>query len=228
LVLKHATVVSASQALARSLTVPSRVVPNGYNSAAFRTDGEVSRIPERIAFVGRLIDDKGIRVLLPALAEATSSGYRPTLAIIGDGEGQSTLREDAARYGLETQIEFLGRLTPEETGQELLRATILVIPSVGWEGFGIVALEGLAAGCHVIASDIGGLPEAVGNVGTLVRPGDANALARTLVQVLSGRVPPPDSNDVVTHLSLFSEALMVRGYLDALETSTAGIRREVR
>jgi glycosyltransferase involved in cell wall biosynthesis len=68
-------------------------------------------------------------------------------------------------------------LQGEQLARELNRYRIMVIPSRVLEGFGVVALEGIASGCVVVGADAGGLPEAIGPAGRVFPMGDARALA---------------------------------------------------
>ena len=76
------------------------------------------------------------------------------------------------------RIKFLGFLRHEELARMLNRHRIMVIPSLDKEGFGIVALEGLACGCKVIASDAGGLTEAVDRFGKIFATGEKEGLIK--------------------------------------------------
>ena len=96
-----------------------------------------------------------------------------------------SLRRQVDSLDLSGQVEFLGRRSGEELVVVLNRHKVLVVPSLVREGFGMVALEGIACGCVVVASDHGGLPEAVGPCGLLFPPGDAVALAGRIEEMLS-------------------------------------------
>jgi glycosyltransferase involved in cell wall biosynthesis len=99
--------------------------------------------------------------------------------IAGNGSQREALAADAKRLGLDDAVRFLG---PVDDPRELLRALdIFLMPSL-YEGLGIAALEAMACGLPVIASDTGGLHEAVedSRTGLLVPPGDAVALAHAI------------------------------------------------
>jgi glycosyltransferase involved in cell wall biosynthesis len=137
----------------------------------------------RLAIVGRLIPIKGHEVLLRALATIRNDVPEVTLDVAGDGPLDEELRATAARLGLDDSVTFLGRVAPVSSAFE--RAQIVVVPSFG-EGFGLVALEAMERGRPVIASAVGGLPEIVddGRTGVLVSPGDADALATAIRELL--------------------------------------------
>jgi glycosyltransferase involved in cell wall biosynthesis len=136
----------------------------------------------RLAIVGRLIPIKGHAVLLEAVARARREVPGLVLEVAGEGPLEPELRATAERLGLVGAVSFLGRVAP--AGPVFERAAIVVVPSLG-EGFGMVALEAMERGRAVIASDVGGLPEILddGRTGLLVPPGDAESLARAIVEL---------------------------------------------
>ncbi len=174
--------ISVSQAVADDLATPSVVIPNPYRDDLFRLLPGVAKT-EELVFVGRLVSDKGMDVLLDALALLASEGIeglRPRLTVVGDGPERPRLEEQAARLGVAGQVGFLGTRTSEELVEILNRHRILVVPSRYREPFGIVALEGIACGCVVVGSEGGGLKDAIGLCGETFRNGDAADLARVL------------------------------------------------
>ena len=175
--------ISVSRAMADDLETPSTVIPNPYRDDLFRRLPGIERDGE-LVFVGRLVSDKGVDVLLDALALLAAEGLRPRLAVIGEGPELPALREQARRLGLGEQVGLLGTRTGEDLVEALNRHRILVVPSRYNEPFGIVALEGIACGCVVVGSEGGGLKEAIGPCGETFRNGDAAALARILSRLL--------------------------------------------
>lgn len=174
--------ISVSQAVADDLSTPSVVIPNPYRDDLFRIlpgTAQTARTGE-LVFVGRLVSDKGVDVLLDALSLLGGVALRPRLTVVGDGPEMPRLREQAERLGLASQIDFLGMRTDEELVEVLNRHRILVVPSRYNEPFGIVALEGIACGCVVVGSKGGGLKDAIGPCGETFENGDAADLARVL------------------------------------------------
>ena len=86
-------------------------------------------------------------------------------------------------------MQWLGRLSGDEVASRLGGTDVLCAPSLHGESFGMVLLEGMAAGCAVVASDIEGYRRAAGGHATLVPPGDAGALSRALDDVLAQSPP---------------------------------------
>ncbi|NNF37913.1 MAG: glycosyltransferase [Gemmatimonadetes bacterium] len=134
-----------------------------------------------IGAVARLVRQKGIDVLLEALARAeTTPAWRLTIA--GDGAERGALEEQAGRLGLADRVEFRGHV--DDVARFYAGLDLLVVPS-RYEGFGFVAVEGALAGLPVIASRVSSLPEVVadGTTGRLVPPEDPSALAAAIEAV---------------------------------------------
>lgn len=124
-------------------------------------------------FVGRLSDEKGLGALLEAWKLLSAS---LPLWIAGDGP----MREEVRRHCQKNpNIRWLGWRPRAEVPFLMRRATLLIVPSVGYEGFPLAVVEAFATGLPVIASNIGSLSELVdhGRTGLLFRPGDAQDLA---------------------------------------------------
>jgi UDP-glucose:(glucosyl)LPS alpha-1,2-glucosyltransferase len=147
-----------------------------------------------VLFVGRLIEDKGPDHLLDALVRVLPRHSAWRALIIGaqrPGAGQAPgpfeagLRARAAALG--DAVRFPGFLPHEEVQDHFRRAAIVVVPSIWPEPFGRTAIEGLAAGCAVIAYDRGGLGEILRGRGLLVEEPSPDALAAALERVIVDR-----------------------------------------
>ena len=138
------------------------VIPNGVDVDRF--GAHVVGPGTRVLAVGRRVPQKGFDVLLAALPEGFS------LRVAGEGPFHREHRG----------VSWLGRR--EDVAALLAESDILAVPS-RWEGFGLAAVEGLAAGVAVVASDVDGLAEVVGDCGVLVPPADPAALRAALVRV---------------------------------------------
>lgn len=209
--------ISVSQAMADDLAAPSVVIPNPYRDDLFRCLAGVERADD-LVFVGRLVSDKGVDVLLDAMALLAAEGLRPRLAVTGDGPELPGLREQARALGIEEQVDFLGTRTGEELVEILNRHRILVAPSRYQEPFGIVALEGIACGCVVVGSEGGGLKEAIGPCGETFRNGDAADLARVLGRLLRHREAHAEYQlSAEAHLGLHTAGRAAAAYLREIE-----------
>lgn len=179
-VLRLAHNVAVSAPVARDLAVPCTVIPNPYDSRLFRRLPEIERERD-IAFVGRLVSDKGVPVLLQALNTLRARGHEPSLSIIGSGPEEGALRAQVQALGLQEQVQFAGRVVGEELVRLLHAHRTVVVPSVWEEPFGLVALEAQACGCTPVVAASGGLPEAAGPAAVVFPKGDALALAACLL-----------------------------------------------
>lgn len=137
-----------------------------------------------VLYVGRLNELKGVDVLLQAVNQLNKPHLR--ILMIGDGN-QEKYRTLVRRLGLQSSVRFLGTVRFPEMFEYYRRARIVVVPSVWPEPCGRTIIEGMAAGCVVVATDTGGTPESIadGKNGFLVAPGNPSQLATKLESVLS-------------------------------------------
>jgi len=195
------TAISTSTAAAvRNLVDrPVAIVP--YGAAMPDDDGRASprpalsgpvEAPVRILFVGRLVERKGVEVLVRAVATGTFS--RPIeLRIVGTGESEEAIRTATREMtpGPSIRVELVGRVSAEELRSEYEQADMMVLPAVrdskgDTEGLGVVLLEALRFERPVIGSDIGGIPDIIRHeeTGLLCPPGDAGALASAIGRLI--------------------------------------------
>jgi phosphatidyl-myo-inositol alpha-mannosyltransferase len=176
-------------------------VPNGVDVARFAggahddsdANGASSEaaVGERIVVLGRLEHRKGVDVAVRAFLSLAAARPSATLLLLGDGPLRSRITAliDGAPPEVASRVTLQGRVEPEELPALLQRASVLVVPSRGGESFGIVLLEGMAAGVPLVASDIPGYravarPE---REAVLVPPDDPGALAAGIRRVLEDR-----------------------------------------
>ncbi len=159
----------------------SVVIPNGYDATA-ACAGDYVRGRRGLLYVGRLAPEKGLDRLLHAYA---ATGLADPLTIVGSGPEEEALRELAARLALGGRVLFAGALPNAEAVEAMAGARALVLAS-DREGMPSVAVEALACGTPVVATAVGGLPHLLRDrrVGILVPPGDVDALAAALREVL--------------------------------------------
>ena len=176
--LTYAKNISISQAIADSLPVKSVIVPNPLRSGVFRRVEGIEKKKDLI-FLGRLVSDKGVDILIEALNLLKEKGVRPETSIVGSGEEAETLQQLKDQYHLDC-VHFTGKKTGEELVNLLNQHKIIVIPSRWAEPFGVVALEGMACGCIPIGSEQGGLKDAIGSCGLTFKNGDVKDLAEKI------------------------------------------------
>lgn len=137
-----------------------------------------------VGYVGRLSPEKGVDVLLRAVANSTTPDLRCLIA--GTGPDESRLREEASALGIAERVEWRGYVTHSEVAAFYRELTVLAVPSLtvpNWsEQFGRVVIEAIASGVAVLASDSGELPALLERTGAgLALPeGDHRALAQAL------------------------------------------------
>lgn len=167
---------------------PVELIPFG---ATIPVPSEVpARTPSpalRLLFVGRLVERKGVRYLLDALARVRGLGENVVLDVVGRGPIRAELEEHARSLGLGNAVRFHGFVPDQELVQRYVECDVFVLPAVvdekgDVEGLGVVIIEALAYGRGVIASDAGGITDIVEHdrTGLLVPPGDADALAEAI------------------------------------------------
>jgi phosphatidylinositol alpha-mannosyltransferase len=147
-----------------------------------------------VLFLGRHEERKGLGVLLDAWRLLLDGGpfegdpdRSPVLWVAGDGPETSALRR---RHPESDTVRWLGVVDEDEKVRRLVGADVLAAPALGGESFGLVLLEGMAAGTVVVASDIDGYRDAAGGRAVMVPPGDPPALAGALRAVFDGTLPP--------------------------------------
>ncbi len=158
----------------------SLTVHNGIRDTSFQADPQESTTCPQIVTVGRFVKQKDQQLLVQAMMRIN----RPyKLLFVGDGPTRAIVKADVARAGLQSQMVFAG--DSREVEQILSQSHIFVLPS-RWEGFPLTILEAMRAGLPVVASDVGGVREAVinGHTGFLVRPGDLHDLQRHIDNLL--------------------------------------------
>jgi glycosyltransferase involved in cell wall biosynthesis len=137
-----------------------------------------------VGTVGRLIPQKGLRYLLAATPLVLSSAPDAHVLVVGDGMLRDALTSQCAALGIKERVHFYG--ASEAPWHLLAACDVIALPSL-YEGLPLTALEAVAAGKPVVATDVGGTAEVIidGRTGLLVPPRDVGALARALVQLLS-------------------------------------------
>ena len=174
---------------------------------------------ERLLFVGRFSAQKGLEHLLHALALMKGT---TALDIVGEGAGKDALQKVAGELGLGARVSWLGQVPRRELPGLFQRAAAVVVPSID-EGLGLVAVEALLSETPVVAFDSGGLRDVIqnGKTGMLVPPGDRQALAAALDEVIGSGEAAIDLAKAgrLYALSTFAPESVARRY--------AGIYRQV-
>lgn len=166
----------------------SRVVYYGIPDSVpdSRADNLIQRNADMrcFAYVGRLVALKGLPVLVEAARMLKEQGYAFRLKFIGDGPQRPALESLARDLQLEEQIEFTGVVSGDDFQKAMENVSTVIMPSVWEETAGLAVIEQMMRGRLVIASDIGGLGEVVGEAGLKCRSDDAASLANCMKRVL--------------------------------------------
>jgi glycosyltransferase involved in cell wall biosynthesis len=143
--------------------------------------------PPAVGFVGRLVPEKGVSVLLQAFRKVRERLPDARLLIAGDGKEKAHLKSLCSTLGLEPFVDFWGYLPSERLPELWSQIQVQVVPSLWAEPFGLVATEAMAAARPVIASRGGGLEESVmdGETGLLFEPGNVDELTDGLLKLLN-------------------------------------------
>lgn len=176
--------VAVSKSVNKALGGGCTLVLNPYDETVFRIIPGIVRDRDLI-FVGRLVSEKGIDVLVDALGQLKTQGLCANLSVVGEGPERLQLERQVRALGLEAQVRFLGGMRGESLAREMNRHRVVVLPSRCQESFGLTVLEGIACGCVAVGNDGGGLPEAIGACGLTPRRNDVTALAEALARVLN-------------------------------------------
>lgn len=166
------------------LHLPNTVsISHGLEAIASSTKSHLSE-PPTIVFQGRLVSTKGVRVLLEAARILRSSNRSFELVVIGEGPGRPALEELAQKTQLSGCVRFTGGLGTAEVESTFAKASIVVVPSLGGEVFGLVVAENMSRGLPIVASDLGAFTEVLGDAGLTFRIGNASDLADQLARLL--------------------------------------------
>jgi glycosyltransferase involved in cell wall biosynthesis len=227
---KHAAaVVANSQGLAELAgqtagDMPVPVIANGVDTERFAPGppGSASE-PARLLFVGRVVRQKGLDILLPALA-GLAKQHEFHLDVVGDGGEVKELKALAERLGIGDKVSFLGWRDRDALPGLYARSDVFVFPSRD-EGMPNAVLEAMASGLPVVATDIAGNEELVrhGQTGLLTPCEDAAALTEALGSLLADREMAKRYGQAGRDLARehYSWSAAARSYLDLIAKAVA-------
>lgn len=171
------------------------IIPNGIDISKYEVNVDRENIKRRfgidpgekiILFIGRLVPQKGVEYLIMAAPKIFEHHPEARIVIVGEGWFRDHLWNLAHTMGYSHKITFFGFLNDEDLIELMRSSDVLVIPSI-YEPFGIVALEGMAAGVPVVASNVGGLAEIIEHdrTGFLAHKEDPDSIAWGVNKILS-------------------------------------------
>jgi len=181
-----------------------RRVPGGVDAGRYATALTRREARERLGWphdrpmvltVRRLMRRMGIENLISAISEVRRQVPEVLLLIAGKGALSGELEEQVRSLGLEDNVRLLGFVPDEDLPIAYRAADLSIVPTVALEGFGLIAVESLAAGTPVLVTPVGGLPEVVRDLSAdLMLPGSGTGdLVEGLVAALRGELALPDS-----------------------------------
>jgi glycosyltransferase involved in cell wall biosynthesis len=219
---RYAAVACASDAIAASLRewIPSidskiTVIQNGIDVQKFQHAKPASRISVGISnrncillYVASLQPRKDHINLLHAMAHISDAD----LVLVGDGELRARLERLAETLGIARRVHFLGC---REDVAELLKMADIYVHPPAFEGFGIAALEAMAAGKPIVATNVPGLAQVVSGVAVLVPPSDPATLAAQVSALVKSRENQERLGNAATQRApIFSIERTVSAYID--------------
>lgn len=145
---------------------------------------------KQILFAGRIVKSKGLEQLLQALdlvlAKDGPVGRSTSLVVAGDGPDRARCEALCRQMGLADRVRFLGWCDAEVLAENYREASVVVMPSLGAEGFGLSGVEAMSHGRPVVAFDVGGISDWLENgvTGFLVKPFDVLQMAGHIGYVL--------------------------------------------
>ena len=175
-----------------------------------------------IFFVGRLVHEKGVQVLIEAAPQVLAKHPNATIMIAGTGYYLEDLQRRVNELGIAPNVRFFGQANDQDLSELFTLAKAAVVPSL-YEPFGIVALEGMAASVPTIVADNGGLVEIVTHMenGLTTYTNDASSLAWGVLQVL-------DDAELSEKLSKAGRAHVLENYSwETITARTVELYREI-
>jgi glycosyltransferase involved in cell wall biosynthesis len=222
---KNAAAIVANSTGLRTLAMqfehrfPISIIPNGVNVNRFSVPVDRSWDFPRLLFVGRLVHQKGLDLLFPALGKLTDLPWE--LTVIGDGPQRVLLEELATRLAIADCVHFAGWQRGSDLECHYRESNLFILPS-RHEGMPNVVLEAMASGLPVLATRIAGSEELVlpGQTGELVAPESESALEEALRPLLMDaslrqRLGAAGRQRVVEE---FTWASVARQYLNLLQS----------
>jgi glycosyltransferase involved in cell wall biosynthesis len=142
--------------------------------------------PSSLLFAGRLSREKGVELLLEAVAEVVNLRRKVELVIAGDGPRRAALERMTSELAIDGVVDFVGSVGPDRLSRLYASSALVVLPTLWMENCPVSVLEAFAHGRAVVATRIGGVPELVvdGVTGALFERGDVHGLARRLTELL--------------------------------------------
>jgi len=166
-------------------------ISTGISIFQFNKNNGIDNNSKLILFVGNLSRDKGVHILIQSFKRVIHYDRDVKLLVIGNGPEMTSLVQLVKDHSLESNINFIGRVSSDSIPYYLSQANIFVAPSIATqdsvEGTPTCIIEAMAAGLPIIASNIGGIPSLITNDvnGELVEPNDEELLSMAIIKYLA-------------------------------------------
>ena len=216
--------VCVSEHLDQRLQLPNSVVIRNAISeipiAQLDTTSEKFFRTAPFVYIGRLVVEKGVGVLVKASSLLKKRGRSFQVQIIGDGPERAGLEALAKKLDVSEEVQFIGFKKGKELEAIVELPCVLVMPSICQDVAPFAPLEHMMRARPVIASDIGGLSEEVGEAGLKFPPGDTEGLADQMERILLDPVLAERLGNKGRErvLERYTSRQMIRGYLDLLQS----------
>lgn len=215
-------VIAVSKAMRDSFFPKATVIGNPYRHEVFK-NLRLKREPLSFVFLGRLVSEKGVHIAIESLKQLNTrlspDMDKPIFKIIGDGPELENLQKLVMQKELGGQVSFEGRREGADLVEILNTCNYMLVPSAN-EGFGNVALEGMACGCLPIVSDCAGLPDAVGNAGVKFKTFSSEALTEAIMDLINSPTLEAEyRSNMEAHLEQHVPKRVAQRYLDVIENA---------
>ena len=162
------------------------VIPMGVDLRETFVPSSKRREGKQILFVGRLVEMKGLIYIIRAFPTVMKHHPDATLVIAGSGPEEGRLRDTVNKLGLGDKVSFKGPIPNQKLPALYQESSMVVFPSIGQEGFGLVMVEALGCECPVVATDLPAIRDIIadGETGLIVPQRDDQALAERIIDLL--------------------------------------------
>jgi glycosyltransferase involved in cell wall biosynthesis len=164
----------------------------------------------------RLVASKGVENLVDAISTVRVTVPDVLLLVLGTGPLAGEIQRRITERDLAKNVRLLGHVSDDDLAATYRAADLFVVPSVAFEGFGLVAVEALASGTPTLVTNVGGLPEAVGGLDTalVLQAADSATIARGINAILTGAQRVPDEVACTTYANDFRWESVARDVAD--------------
>jgi glycosyltransferase involved in cell wall biosynthesis len=185
------------------------------------------RASQKLLFVGRLVEKKGVNILINAMPLILAQFPDVQLTVAGSGPLEADLHQQCRYLGLSDHVSFLGSQPQSKLPGLYQQATMAVFPFIrakdgDQEGLGLVVIEAMGCGCPVIASDLPAVRDTIqhGKTGWIVTPGDSHALADRIIIGLANWEETKKMAERARHrvVDLFDWHIITDRYIDCINS----------